>query len=207
MIKASIAVALVGLGVLAASLSGALDIPVYLPLSSFVLAGVLYVARAIPTFLRIFLLMLTATHVILVALILGRTAGLITGDYTAYVPPPSSALGAVGFALLMYGLSYVRVIRTICRITDRYLDSQADSLIRIPFVGVVRAREGTIGTAFVALLIAINLSQVALNVRLNFFSRDMFNALEAKDAGAFWYQLFVIFTPIAAVWVTISRAG
>jgi putative ATP-binding cassette transporter len=149
-------------------------------------------------------MMLAAIHVLLVALILGRTAGLITGDYTGYVPPPSSALGAAGFALLMYGLSYVPVIRTICRITDRYLESQADSLIHIPGLGMIRAREGTIGTAFVALLIALNLFQVALNVRLNFFSRDMFNALEAKDAPAFWYQLFVIFTPIAAVFVVTA---
>ncbi len=206
MIKASIAVGLVGLGVLAASLSVALDIPVYLPLSSLALAGVVYVGRGIPKFLRIFLVMLAAIHVLLVALIAGRAAGLITGDYTGYVPPPSSALGAAGFALLMYGLSYVPVIRTICRITDRYLESRADSLIHIPGLGLIRAREGTIGTAFVALLIALNLFQVALNVRLNFFSRDMFNALEAKDAGAFWYQLFVIFAPIAAVFVVTALA-
>ena len=56
----------------------------------------------------------------------------------------------------------------------------------------------------IGILIAINLVQVALNVRLNFFSRDMFNALEAKDAAAFWYQLFVIFTPLAAVFVAVA---
>ena len=123
--------------------------------------------------------------------------GRPTGDYTGYVPPPSAALGATGFGAVIYGLSYVPVVRTICRITDRYLDSQADSVIRIPFIGLVRAREGVIGTWMIGTLIAINLSQVALNVRLSFFSRDMFNALQDKDAGAFWYQLFVIFTPLA----------
>ena len=88
-----------------------------------------------------------------------------------------------GLRGLIYGLSYVPVVRTICRITDRYLESEADSMIRLPFLGTVRAREGTIGTVFVAILIAINLAQVALSVRLNFFSRDMFNALQDKDAG------------------------
>lgn len=148
--------------------------------------------------------MLGVTHAILVLLILGAVLGAITGDYTGYVPPPSAALGATAFGLLIYGLSYVPVVRTVCRITDRYLDSQADSVIRIPFIGLVRAREGTIGTWMIAFLIAINLGQVALNVRLSFFSRDMFNALEAKDAAAFWYQLFVIFTPLAAVFVAIA---
>ncbi|WP_445501445.1 ABC transporter ATP-binding protein/permease [Microvirga sp. G4-2] len=201
MIKASIALALIGLGVLGASLSGGVQVPFYLPLSTLALAGILLLGRDIPKFLRIFLVMIAATHVVLVLLILGATLGAITGDYTGYVPPPSAALGATGFGALIYGLSHVQVVRTICRITDRYLDSQADSVIRIPFIGLVRAREGVIGTWMIAILIALNLIQVALNVRLNFFSRDMFNALEGKDAAAFWYQLFIIFTPLAAVFV------
>ncbi len=204
MVKASMALALIGLAVLGGSLGGAVAVPVYLPLSTLVLAGILMIGRDIPTFLRIFLIMLSATHVVLVLLVLGAVLSLITGDYTGYVPPPSAALGATAFGALIYGLSFVPVVRTICTITDRYLDSQADSIIRIPFIGLVRAREGTIGTWMIAILIAINLAQVALNVRLSFFSRDMFNALEAKDAAAFWYQLFVIFTPLAAVFVAIA---
>ena len=204
MIKASMVLALIGLCVLAASLSGAVGVPFYLPLSTLVLAGIVFAGRDIPKFLRIFLVMLSGTHLVLVALILGATAGAITGDYTGYVPPPSAALGATAFGAIIFGLSYVPVVRTICRIADRYLDSQADSVIRIPFIGLVRAREGTIGTWMIGILIAINLVQVALNVRLSFFSRDMFNALEAKDAAAFWYQLFVIFTPLAGVFVAIA---
>ncbi len=204
MVKASIALALFGSAVLAASLSDLGQIPFYLPLSTLVLAGIVYISRGIPTFLRIFLIMLAATHLVLVLLILGAVLGMITGDYTGYVPPPSSALGATGFAAIIYGLSYVPVIRTICRITDRYLESQADSIIRIPFIGLVRAREGTIGTWIVAILIALNLAQVALNVRLSFFSRDMYNALELKEQAAFWYQLFVIVLPLAAVFVAIA---
>ncbi|RDI57863.1 ABC transporter ATP-binding protein/permease [Microvirga subterranea] len=204
MVKASIALALIGVVVLGASLGGVVDVPFYLPLSTLALAGILQAGRYIPTFLRIFLVMLSATHVVLVLLILGAASGLITGDYTGYVPPPSSALGATAFAAIIYGLSYVPVVRTICRITDRYLESQADSIIGIPFIGRVQAREGTIGIWMVAILIALNLAQVALNVRLSFFSRDMFNALEAKDAAAFWYQLFVIFTPLAAVFVVAA---
>ena len=204
MIKASIALALVGLGVLGASLSGAVEVPFYLPLSTLALAGILFIGRGIPTFLRIFLVMLGLTHVVLVLLILGAVLGVITGDYRGYVPPPSSALGATIFAAIIYALSFVPVVRIICRITDRYLESQADSLITIPLIGRIRAREGTIGTGFVAILIAINLTQVALAVRFNFYYRDLFNALENKDAAAFWYQLFIIFAPLAATHVVIA---
>ena len=132
MIKASIVLALIGLCVLAASLSGAVGVPFYLPLSTLVLAGIVFAGRDIPKFLRIFLVMLSGTHLVLVALILGAAAGAITGDYTGYVPPPSAALGATAFGAIIFGLSYVPVVRTICRIADRYLDSQADSVIRIP---------------------------------------------------------------------------
>jgi vitamin B12/bleomycin/antimicrobial peptide transport system ATP-binding/permease protein len=204
MVKVSIAAALLCLGVLAASLTGALAVPAYLPVSTLVLAGILYAARDIPKFLRIFVLMLALIHVILAALIAGAAVGLLTGDLAGYVPPPSAPLGATAFAAIIWGLSFTPVVRTVCRITDRYLESEALSVIRLPLLGVVRAREGAIGSAFVAILIAINLAQVALSVRLNFFSRDMFNALEAKDAAAFWYQLFVIFTPLAAVHVAIA---
>ena len=75
MIKASIALALVGLGVLAGSLSGGLEIPFYLPLSTLALAGIVYAGHQIPKFLRIFLVMLAATHVVLVLLVVGVIAG------------------------------------------------------------------------------------------------------------------------------------
>src|SRR5687768_16050256 len=111
MIKASLVLALIGLGGLVASVSGAVAVPFYLPLSTLVLAGVMFIGRDIPKFLRIFLVMLSATHLVLVGLILGARAGLITGDYTGYVPPPSAALGATAFGALIYGLSYVPVVR------------------------------------------------------------------------------------------------
>ena len=164
----------------------------------------LYASLGIPEFLRIFQVMLGVAHLVLLALILAAVGGLITGDYLAYVPPPSSPLGATAFAAIIYGLSFVPVVRTICRITDIYLESRVDTVIRVPLIGRLRAQEGTIGSIFVGILIAINLGQVALSVRLNFFQRDLFNALQAKDAGAFWYQLFVVFTPIAAVFVLVA---
>ena len=203
MIKASIVLALAGAAVLSASLGG-VDLPLYLPISTFALAGLLYASLGIPKFLRIFQVMLGVAHLVLLALILAAVGGLITGDYLAYVPPPSSPLGATAFAAIIYGLSFVPVVRTICRITDIYLESRVDTVIRVPLIGRLRAQEGTIGSIFVGILIAINLGQVALSVRLNFFQRDLFNALQAKDAGAFWYQLFVVFTPIAAVFVLVA---
>src|SRR4029077_12847680 len=125
MIKASIVLALAGAAVLSASLGG-VDLPLYLPISTFALAGLLYASLGIPKFLRIFQVMLGVAHLVLLALILAAVGGLITGDYLAYGPPPSSPLGATAFAAIIYGLSFVPVVRTICRITDIYLESRVD---------------------------------------------------------------------------------
>ena len=41
----------------------------------------------------------------------------------------------------------------------------------------------------------INQAQVALDVRLSFFSRDFYNALQNKDQAEFWRQLGFVFLP------------
>jgi len=43
--------------------------------------------------------------------------------------------------------------------------------------------------------------QVAINVRLSFFNRDWFNAIQTKDSAAFWSLLFGVFCFWAAIYV------
>jgi vitamin B12/bleomycin/antimicrobial peptide transport system ATP-binding/permease protein len=176
MIKASMGVAAIGLALLALSLAGRGELPVYLPLVTLATAGLVFLSRGIPKFLRVFVATLAAAHVLLLAILAVAWAGLVPKGYENYVPPVSTPIGAFGFAVLIYGASFIPVIRTIMGIADRYYESRADSIVRLPFFGEVRATEGSIGTMFLAVLIGINLFQVALNVRLNFFSRDLFNS-------------------------------
>ncbi|HKH32933.1 MAG TPA: ABC transporter ATP-binding protein/permease, partial [Beijerinckiaceae bacterium] len=129
---------------------------------------------------------------------------LVPAGYEGYVPPVSTPIGAFGFAVLIYAASFIPVIRTIMGIADRYFESHAHSVVNLPFVGPVRATEGAIGTMFLAVLIGINLFQVALNVRLNFFSRDLFNSFQDRNADAFWYQLLWVFVPLATVHVVMA---
>jgi vitamin B12/bleomycin/antimicrobial peptide transport system ATP-binding/permease protein len=201
MIKASMGVAAVGLALLGISLAGTGGLPLYLPLVTLATAGVVFVSCGIPKFLRVFVATLAATHVLLIAILVIASAGLVPAGYQNYVPPVSTPIGAFGFAVLVYAASFIPVIRTIMGIADRYYESKADSVVRLPFIGDVRATEGGIGTMFLAVLIGINLFQVALNVRLNFFSRDLFNSFQDRNADAFWYQLLWIFVPLAAVHV------
>jgi vitamin B12/bleomycin/antimicrobial peptide transport system ATP-binding/permease protein len=203
MIILSAATLAAGLVVLAASAFAA-DLPAFLPVITFATAAIVFLSRRIPRFLRVLVGMLAAAHILLLAILLAAASGLVPEALAGYVPPVSTPIGASAFAALIYGLSFVPVIRTIMAIADRYFESRADSLIRVPLIGTVRATEGGIGTMFLAVLIGINLAQVALAVRLNFFSRDLFNSFQDKNADAFWYQLLWIFVPLTTLHVAIA---
>lgn len=203
MVKASLAAGLLGLALFAIQMGGA-PLSLLLPLSLIGLAAALFLSRDMPKYLKVFVSVLALVQVIMAALQLADAFGVITGDWAGYVPPPSMPVGATIFAFVILGVSRIPVIRKIMGIADRYFDSTAASEISIPLIGTVRASEGAIGTALLAFLVLINLSQVALSVRFNFFSRDMFNALQAKDGAAFWYQLFWIFVPLAAVYICVA---
>jgi putative ATP-binding cassette transporter len=99
---------------------------------------------------------------------------------------------------------FVRGLRDIWRLTIPYFSCRDLGEIRIWPFGVLRLQERWIGLGYAVLLVAINLGQVALNVRLNFFSRDLFNALQEKNAGDFWHQLLFVFSPLAAIWIAVA---
>ncbi|MGO4572950.1 ABC transporter ATP-binding protein/permease [Microvirga sp. 2TAF3] len=203
MLKASLAAGLAGLALFAIQMGGA-SLSLLLPLSMLGLAAALFLARDMPKFLKVFVYVLAVVEAIMAMMLVADAFGFISEDLGGYVPPASMPVGATIFAFVIHGISRIPVIRTIMGIADRYFDSGASSEIRIPLIGTVRASEGTIGTALLALLIAVNLFQVALSVRLNFFGRDMFNALQGKDGPAFWYQLFWVFVPLATIYVSVA---
>ena len=53
----------------------------------------------------------------------------------------------------------------------------------------------------VVFLVLVNQAQVGITVRLSFFNRDWFNAIQNKDADAFWQLLLLVFVPWAFVYV------
>ncbi|MEN3930211.1 ABC transporter ATP-binding protein/permease [Microvirga sp. W0021] len=188
----------------AAEMSVALASVLIIPLSSFLLAGVTLAARRIPRFLGTFIGTLGITHIVLVVLLLADTFNVVPFGWNAYVPPSSMAIAAAVASALIYACSYIPVIRTILSIGDRFYRAQEPSELSLGFLGTIRAKEGTIAVGLLAVIIAINLIQVALSVRLNFFSRDLFNALQTKDASAFWFQILFVFCAFAAIWVVVG---
>ena len=66
------------------------------------------------------------------------------------------------------------------------------------------ALERRIAVGMVVFLVLINQAQVGITVRLNFFNRDWFNAIQNRDAAAFWQQLLFVFTPWAFTYVAMT---
>ena len=73
---------------------------------------------------------------------------------------------------------------------------------RISQIGGFGARQVTerrFASSLIVALVVINQLQVGINIRLSFFNRDWFNAIQNKDSAAFWSLLFGVFCFWAAI--------
>jgi vitamin B12/bleomycin/antimicrobial peptide transport system ATP-binding/permease protein len=93
------------------------------------------------------------------------------------------------------------VVQQITRIADRYFDANEQAQARIWPFRPFTAMERRIAVAMVVFLVLINQAQVGITVRLSFFNRDWFNAIQNRDAATFWQQLLFVFTPWAFILV------
>ncbi|KQP55146.1 ABC transporter ATP-binding protein/permease [Methylobacterium sp. Leaf108] len=183
---------------------GAPAAPLYVTLSGLAMAGILYASVRLSAFLKIFVAMYGIGYVTLAGAQQLAGLGILPGTIAALLPPAFAATGAVVFAAIVLGISYLEPIRAITLIADPYFathDAPTKEIGPFRFFG---GTEGKIGQRLVALSIFITFAQVALQLRLNFWYRDLFNALQEYNAEAFWYQLLFVFAPLAAIWVVIG---
>ncbi len=121
-----------------------------------------------------------------------------------WAPAESMAVTVAVFSILVFAISHVPVVREMTRIADLYFDAADRGEGRVwPFPRFA-ARESAIAIAMVVVLVLINQGQVGITVRLSFFNRDWFNAIQEKNAAEFWRQLLFVFTPWAFVYVAIA---
>ena len=186
-----------------ALLAGPSSPPLYVSLAGFVMVGILLASRNLSAFLKVFV---SVYGIGFLFLALGRqagTLGLLPETIAALFPPAFAATGAVVFAAIVYAISFLRPIQEITRIADAYFADRSTPTDEIRPFRFFGRTEGRIGQRLVALAIFITFAQVALHLRLNFWYRDLFNALQEYQADVFWYQLIWVFGPLATVWVAI----
>ncbi len=125
--------------------------------------------------------------------------------YEEYALPRYLPLATALFVLVIFGVSHFRLVRKMMTIADPFFAARTPISIRpLPLQPII-VRQDLYARANVFFLVLINQFQVAIALRFNFFQRDFGNAIQVADEAhrvAFWYQLMVIFVPLAAIAIT-----
>ncbi len=159
-------------------------------------------APTISSFLRIFAAIFATEYVVFGAVALLSGHGLWPEALKDFIPPGSLPVTVGIFGLLIYAISFVPVIRAIMGIADRFFDGDDCTTVNIWPLSKFQMNEQTLARLMVVFLIVVNQAQVGISVRLSFFNRDWFNAIQNKDEAAFWSLLFTVFLFWAVIYVT-----
>ena len=158
-------------------------------------------AAGISIFLRIFVAIFAVETILFGACFLANRLGLWPKAYADLLPPDSLALTVALFGSLIYAISHIPIVRKMTAIADPYFYDAAPTVARAWPLPAVTIASNRLAIAALVFLIVVNQAQVAIDVRLSFFSRDFFNAMQSKDQPEFWRQLVLVFVPWASVYV------
>src|SRR3954454_6825251 len=100
---------------------------------------------------------------------------------------------------IMNGLK--QAVLQIWRLAYPYFTTRDETEVRIWPLGQFRVQERWVALSLAIVVVAIEFGQVAINVRLSYFNRDWFNAIQEKDATAFWTLLLTVFCFWASIYV------
>ncbi|MEZ0171977.1 ABC transporter ATP-binding protein/permease [Microvirga sp. TS319] len=95
-------------------------------------------------------------------------------------------------------------IRQIWLLTYPFFTSKDPTTLDVWLLGRLRVQVRWVALTFLAVVIGAEFAKVAINVRLSYFSRDWFNAIQDKNEAEFWRQLFMVFSFWAVIYVTVA---
>lgn len=201
MFALGIVVAVFSAILLGVQVSGTELMPWYVPVSGLALAVILYLSRPIALFLRVFIVMYALGYLLLATMTVLGSRGLLAKGVQDLLPPPFMATAAVVFALIVYAVSFIRVIRTVMGMADPYFHSNDPAANSYGWFGRLFGTEGKAACVMLGVIIAGNFVQVGLSIRLNIWYRDLFDALQNKNEPAFWFQIWWVFVPLLVIWI------
>ena len=155
----------------------------------------------ISPFLRVFATIFALEYLVTGLAFVVVEAGWWPPSLAEAAPPASLPITIAIFGLLVYLISFIAVIRQITRLADPYFATNDRRDLQITGFGARHVTESRFANALVVALVVISQLQVAINVRLSFFNRDWFNAIQTKDSAVFWSLLFGVFCFWAAIYV------
>ena len=171
--------------------------------AGFLVALSTWKAGRISSFLRILSTIFVVEYVLTGLAYLAGRKGMWPAGMSDMQVPLSLPITVAIFGVIIWVISHIPVIRQITDLADPYFES--DNVRDIPLgpFGSMRMREGNFGRLLITTLVVINQLQVAISVRLSFFNRDWFDAIQKKDEAAFWSLLLTVF----AFWAAIAVAS
>jgi vitamin B12/bleomycin/antimicrobial peptide transport system ATP-binding/permease protein len=200
MLPYAIAAAIMGAAALVSGLVGGDRNALILGAVGAGLAWSAYRGNVISPFLRVFLVIFSAEFVLTALCYLLAKNGFWPASLEAVAIPSELPLTVGLFGILVYTISFIPVVRTIAGLADPYFAESNDKAQTLPLLGFVGERR--LAWGLVIALVVINQLQVGITVRLSYFNRDIFNALQNKDQAAFWslfYTVFIIWAAIAVI--------
>jgi putative ATP-binding cassette transporter len=178
--------------------------PKLLAVVCFACAAALWQSQAISSFLKVFLGIFAVETIAFGAAYLAAGEGLWPKAWRDYAIPESLCLSVALFAVLIWAISHLPVIRAMTRIADSYFETADRTEARFGMFPPFDAMERRLATSMIVFLVVVNQAEVAVTVRLSFFNRDWFNAIQAKDGPEFWRQLLFVFLPWAFLFVAMA---
>jgi putative ATP-binding cassette transporter len=163
------------------------------------LAVATFRAQMIATFLKIFSIIFAVEYVLTGAGAVIAQLGYWPASLQAIAPPPSLAITIAVFGLVVYAISFVASIQRIARLASPYFEAPESTQAQMWPAGPFSIGTGRLGILLLVFLVVLNQVQVGISLRLSFFNRDFYNAIQEKDAASFWYQLIYVFSLWAAI--------
>jgi putative ATP-binding cassette transporter len=176
------------------------------------LLGVVLLISAIVTFrstgtssfLKILICIFSTEAVISGLVVTAGRAGLWPAQFASYLPPDALPTTLAIFSIVVHAVARITAVRQIMQIADRYFDAMETGRARVWPFHAFMAPERFVAVALVVALVLLNQAEVGILIRLNFFNRAWFDAIQARNATIFWQQLLLVFAPWAFVYVAMA---
>jgi putative ATP-binding cassette transporter len=200
----AVAVALFGLvALIQPSIQGNLEGDL-LGAAALICAATTFRSSGISSFLKVFIGIFSTETIVFGLGVVAARAGLWPAYLAQEQLPESLPLTVAIFSILVFAVAHFGTVKQIMRIADRYFNAAEPGEAHIWPFRPFTALERRIAVAMVVFLVVINQAEVAIIVRLNFFNRAWFDAIQNRDAGTFWKELLFVFTPYAFIYVAMT---
>ncbi|NBQ39017.1 MAG: ABC transporter ATP-binding protein/permease [Alphaproteobacteria bacterium] len=165
------------------------------------LAATTWRAQTMSRFLQIFAVIFATEYLAFGGILTLEAHDLWPATLEALTVPESLPITVGVFGLIIYAISFVPGIVAIMRIADRFFDGRDRVTVRLWPLPAFSIIEQTLARGFVVFLVVVNQAQVAISVRLSYFNRDWFNAIQEKNSEAFWSLLYTVFLFWAVIYI------